>query len=485
MPEKPASEVKIGTDEWVVQYAGRVSRRRGLAALVERISGRLPAWMWLVLLVAVGASLPFLTSNTFVIRVAGNVALLGTLALGLNIVVGYSGLLDLGYIAFYGIGAYAYAYLSSNFTGIHLPTPLTLIIITVVSALFGLLLGLPSIRLSGDYLAIITLGFGLVFVQLMTSLTRVTLPGATEAIDLTGGPNGIPNLDPLSIFGFTASSVTDYYYILLVLFALVTLAVYHLHKSRVGRAWAALREDELAAEAMGMPTRRLKIEAFAAAAAIAGLCGGVFAAWQGSVFPSNFDTTLLITIYTIIVLGGLGSLPGVLLGALVIVAVPDVLRNADLAGKLFYAGTLLMLVTTLKPRWQTPALLVAVVVFGVMLRALLLAITPTSFISLDAMGSALTDAIRNWLIIPDNPVHAGNLAFALLIALVLTVSKIRHKIWRFVMLVPTLYLLFFVWETRLSQEPSVTRLLFVGVLLVVLMIYRPNGLLGQRRVEVV
>jgi branched-chain amino acid transport system permease protein len=485
MPEAPKPEVKIGTDQWVEQYSRRVSRRNGIAGMIERISQRLPAWAWLVLLVAVGSSLPFLTSNTFVIRVAGNVALLGTLALGLNIVVGYAGLLDLGFVAFYGIGAYAYAYLSSNFTGIHLPTPLTLVIITVVSAVFGFLLGLPSIRLSGDYLAIITLGFGLVFVQLMTSLTRVTLPGASAAVDLTGGPNGIPSLDRLSMFGFTATTVTDYYFILLVLFALVALGVYHLHKSRIGRAWAALREDELAAEAMGIPTRRLKIQAFTAAAAIAGLCGGVFAAWQGSVFPSNFDTTLLITVYTIIVLGGLGSLPGVLLGALVIVAVPDVLRNADLAGKLFYAGTLLMLFVSLKPRWQTPALLAALVAFGVVLRAVLLAVAPEAFVTLEATNSALTDTIRGWLIIPTNTIHAGNLAFTALIALVLGTSKIRHKGWRFVALIPTLYLLVFAWETRLSQEPSVTRLLFVGVLLVVLMIYRPNGLLGQRRVEVV
>ena len=141
----------------------------------------------------------------------------------------------------------------------------------MVSALFGLLLGLPSLRLIGDYLAIVTLGFGQIFVQLMTSLTRVSLPGLAKPIDLTGGPNGIVNLDPLRFFGFTASSVTDYYLILLVVLALIMLVIYHLHKSRVGRAWSALREDELAAEAMGMPTRRLKVQAFATGAAIAGL----------------------------------------------------------------------------------------------------------------------------------------------------------------------------------------------------------------------
>jgi ABC-type branched-subunit amino acid transport system permease subunit len=478
------SQDKIGVDQWVEQYQGRVVRETGLRAVLNRMANRVPAWAWLIVLIALGFFLPLLTANSFVIRIAGNVALLGTLALGLNVVVGYSGLLDLGFVAFYGIGAYAYAYLSSDFTGIHLPTWATLVIITVVSALFGLLLGLPSLRLIGDYLAIVTLGFGLIFVQLMTSLTRVALPGREGTVDLTGGPNGIVNLDPLSFFGFTASSVTDYYYILLILLAVMMLVIFHLHRSRVGRAWSSLREDELAAEAMGMPTRRLKIQAFAAGAAIAGLGGGVFAAWQGSVFPGNFDTTLLITLYAIIVLGGLGSLPGVLLGAAVIVAVPDILRNADLAGKLFYAGVFLTLVTVLKPRWQTPLLIVALVVLGLILRPLLIGLSPESFAPLDPTGSELTDTIRGWLAIPINAIHIGNLAFAALIALVLAVTRIKNWIVRALVLVPTLYLLIFVWETRLSQEPSVTRLLFVGVLLIVLMIYRPNGLLGERRVEI-
>lgn len=478
------SQDKIGVDQWVEQYEERVLRESGVRGWFGQITQRLPAWGWLVVMVAIGFTLPLFTSNTFVIRVAGNVALLGTLALGLNVVVGYAGLLDLGFVAFYGIGAYAYAYLSSDFTGVHLPTWATLIIITVVSGLFGLLLGLPSLRLIGDYLAIVTLGFGLIFVQLMTSLTRVALPGLEKPVDLTGGPNGIVNLDPLSLFGFAASSVTDYYYILLILLAVMILVIYHLHKSRIGRAWSALREDELAAEAMGMPTRRLKIQAFAAGAAIAGLSGGIFAAWQGSVFPGNFDTTLLITVYAIIVLGGLGSLPGVLLGAAIIVAIPDILRDADLAGKLFYAGVILTLIATIKPRWQMAILVIALVLFGLILRPLLIALSPDSFASIDPTGSVLNDVIRGWLAIPTAATHIGNLAFAALIALVLGVTKIRHKLWRWIVLVPTLYLLIFVWETRLSQEPSITRLLFVGVLLIVLMIYRPNGLLGERRVEI-
>lgn len=479
------SQDKIGVDQWVEQHKERVGQQTGLPAIINQISRRLPAWAWLVVLVLVGLVLPVLTSNTFAIRIAGNVALLGTLALGLNIVVGYSGLLDLGFVAFYGIGAYTYAYLSSDFTGVHLPTPITLIIITLVSAFFGFLLGLPSLRLIGDYLAIVTLGFGQIFVQLATSLTRVSLPGVEKPVDLTGGPNGIVNLDPISFLGFSASSVTDYYYLLLILLAVVMLVVFHLHKSRIGRAWAALREDELAAEAMGMPTRRLKVQAFAAGAAIAGLTGGLFAAWQGSVFPSNFDTALLITVYAIIVLGGLGSLPGLLVGAIIIVAVPDVLRNADLAGKIFYAAAFLTLIAALKPRWQTPLVVGGLIMFGLILRLLLLAVAPDAFAPLEATGSAFSDAIRNWLVVPVDAVLAGNLAFGLLIVVVLAITRIKDQVVRFIVLIPTLYLLIFVWETRLSQEPSITRLIFVGVLLIVLMIYRPNGLLGQRRVEIV
>jgi branched-chain amino acid transport system permease protein len=478
------SRDKIGVDQWVEQYDQRVSRSKGVQGFIEQASRRLPVWGWLVCLVVLGALIPVATTNSFAIRIAGNIALMGILALGLNVVAGYAGLLDLGFVAFYGIGAYVYAYLSSDFTGVHLPTWITLIIIVVVSGLFGLLLGSPSLRLIGDYLAIVTLGFGQMFVQLTTSLTRVSLPGREKPVDLTGGPNGIVNLDPLSIFGLKATTVVHYYLILLVVFAVAILVIYHLYKSRVGRAWRALREDELAAQAMGIPTRRLKLQAFAIGAAFAGFSGGLFAAWQGSVFPSNFDTTLLITIYAIIVLGGLGSLPGVVLGAVIMIAVPDILRNAPLAGTLFYIGLVVTLFSVIKPRWQAVVLIVAIAVFGFVLRAVLVGANPDAFATLKPAGAIISDTVRSWLPIPNDATTIGNYAFALLIIAVLVVSRIKSSIWRLIALVPTLYLLLFVWETRLVEEPSITRLLFVGVLLIVLMIYRPNGLLGQRRVEI-
>lgn len=475
---------EIGTDKWVEQYEQRVRHQSGLRALVDRIGARLPLWARFGLLIGLGLLLPLLTDNPYVIRIAGNIALIGTLAVGLNVVVGYAGLLDLGYVAFYGIGGYAYAYLSSDFSGLHWPTWITIPVVVLVTALFGLLLGLPSLRLVGDYLAIVTLGFGQIFVNLATAMTRVYVPWQEDPINLTGGPNGIVNLDKLSLFGFTARAVTDYYVILLFVLALVLLAVYFINNSRIGRAWRAIREDELAAEVMGMPSRRLKLLAFAIGAAIAGLSGSLFAAWQGAVFPINFDVMPLITLYAIVVLGGLGSLPGVVIGAILMTLVPEILRDVELAGLIFYAGTVIILYFLIRPRWHIIPLLLAVAAFGIALRALVPGTEPL----IPTLGPSFSASVRSWLVLPDNPITAtdvGNVLFLVTALLVLVVSRIRQYLWRLVALVPTLYLLAYVWETRLSQEPSITRLLFVGLLLVVLMIYRPQGLLGRPRVEVV
>ena len=485
-------ETRIGTDEWVKSYEERRVAQTGLLGTALRLSQRVPFWGWIGLLLLSGLILPLTTDNPYIIRVYGTITLMATLGMGLNVVVGFAGLLDLGFVAFYGVGGYAYAYLSSDYfansqfigTGIHLPTWVTLIVIALLGALFGLLLGSPSLRLVGDYLAIVTLGFGQIFVQLVLSLSRVQLPGIEGSVNLTGGPNGIVNLDSFVLLGFEAGGVFEHYYIRLAAMLLVLVFVYHLNNSRLGRAWRSMREDELAAEVMGMPTRRLKLQAFAIGAAIAAVSGALFASLQGSVFPQNFDVTLLITLYAIIVLGGLGSLPGVLTGAVIMIAVPEVLRNLDLAGAIFYIGVLITLFTVLKHRWQTLLLIAVAAGFGIIVKAALLASSPDTFPALESTGSAFTDAIRNWLPIPEQPIHAGNLAFFALIILVLVVSRVRHTVWRFVLLVPTLYLLAFAWETRLSQEPSITRLIFIGILLVTLMVYRPQGIFGQRRVEI-
>jgi ABC-type branched-subunit amino acid transport system permease subunit len=471
---------KVGKDEWVATYQQRLASRTGLLGAAYRLGESLPAWAWLALLIVTGLLVPAFTDNAYVIRVVGTIALMATLAIGLNVVVGYAGLLDLGFVAFYGIGGYAYAYLSGEFTGLHWPTWASLLAITLLTALFGLLLGSPSLRLVGDYLAIVTLGFGQIFVQLTTSMTRVNLPGRADPVNLTGGPNGIVNLDPFRLLGFTARSVVDYYYVLLAVLIVVLVVVYRLNRSRIGRAWRALREDELAAEMMGMPTRRLKLEAFAIGAAIAGLSGALFAAWQGSVFPGNFDITLLITLYAIVVLGGMGSLPGVLLGAAIMIAVPEILRDPAQAGLMFYVGVIVVLIVFL--RRQMLLLIAGISIFASVVKLLLSPAVAGA--GMPPSGSLIVDSIRNWLVIPANFTLAGNLAFGALLLMIWLVTRIKQRTWRLVALIPTLYVLVFVWETRLSQEPSITRLLFVGVLLVLLMIYRPNGLLGQKRVEI-
>ena len=209
------AELKIGKDQWVEQYEQRRRTYSGLRGLVMRAEAEMPLWQRMGILVFIALFIPLITQDTFIIRVAGTTALMATLATGLNVVVGYTGMLDLGFVAFYGIGAYTYAYLSSDFTGIHLSALFSIPLIVLLTALAGLLLGLPSLRLVGDYLAIVTLAFGQIFVQLTLSLTRVELPGREETVDLTHGPNGITQLDPFSIFGWTADSNIEYYFIMM------------------------------------------------------------------------------------------------------------------------------------------------------------------------------------------------------------------------------------------------------------------------------
>jgi branched-chain amino acid transport system permease protein len=205
------------------------------------------------------ALLPVLTSDQYILRVAVDTLIYALLAVGLNVVVGWGGLLDLGYVAFFGIGAYSYALLSSEQFGIHLDALFTVPIIVVGTALVGLLLGLASWRLLGDYLAIVTLFFLQAFVVVTTNGNRISFLGLTPSIDLTGGPNGIPGVDPFTIFGREIESLEGYFYLGLVTLALVIVMLYLAVRSRTGRAWHALREDALAAELMGMPVNRLSL----------------------------------------------------------------------------------------------------------------------------------------------------------------------------------------------------------------------------------
>jgi branched-chain amino acid transport system permease protein len=473
------SAPRIGVDSWVAEAderreAGRV--RRAVEGVPR--SARFGAF------VAVAAIIPLLSSNEYVIRVGVDTLIFGLLALGLNVVVGFAGLLDLGYVAFYGFGAYSFALLSSDKFGVHWPAEASLPVIVLLTALVGLLLGLSSRRLLGDYLAIVTLFFGLAFVTFTTNGNRLTLLGHSRAVDLTSGPNGISGLDPLNFFGLHVNSVRGYFYVALITLALVVVALHFAAESRTGRAWKALREDTLAAEAMSIPVNRLKLLAFAFGAGIAGLTGTISAAVDGAVFPDNYDTPLLITIYAMVILGGVGSLSGVVLGAITINVSLEVLRDANQARWLFYSAVLITLVAKMRPWPKLAAVVASLVGFGYAFHAIVAAIWPAGTKGQAAGGDAIGRAVQSWVIRPErHAILIGNYAFVGLIAAVLALTLLRG-LWRTVFLVPTLYLAAFVWENRLVFEPSVTRLILLGALLIVLMNARPQGLLGTARVEI-
>ncbi|MGA7178854.1 MAG: ABC transporter ATP-binding protein [Thiobacillaceae bacterium] len=251
------------------------------------------------------------------------------LSLGLNIVVGYAGLLDLGYIAFYAVGAYTWALLASPQFGLHLPFWLILPIGALVAAFFGVLLGTPTLRLRGDYIAIVTLGFG--------EIIRIFLNNLNAPVNITNGPQGITLIDPASLGGFSLNqthslfglelSGPHFYYYFFLLFACAVIFIsLRLESSRIGRAWVAIREDEIAAAAMGIDTRNIKLLAFAMGATFAGLAGGLFASFQGFVSPESFNLLESIMILCMIVLGGMGHIPGVILGAVLLTVLPEALR---------------------------------------------------------------------------------------------------------------------------------------------------------------
>ena len=276
------------------------------------------------------------------VRIADLALLYVMLALGLNIVVGYAGLLDLGYVAFYAVGAYMFGLLASphlteNFAwfaahfpdGMHLSLWVVIPLALVLAACTGVLLGIPVLKLRGDYLAIVTLGFG--------EIIRIFLNNLDHPVNLTNGPKGLGQIDSVKIFGldlakrqelfgFDINSVTMYYYLFLALVLVTIVICYRLQDSRIGRGWMAIREDEIAAKAMGINTRNMKLLAFGMGASFGGVSGAMFAAFQGFVSPESFSLMESVMIVAMVVLGGLGHIPGVILGAVLLSALPEVLR---------------------------------------------------------------------------------------------------------------------------------------------------------------
>ncbi|HYD95132.1 MAG TPA: ABC transporter ATP-binding protein [Noviherbaspirillum sp.] len=319
------------------------------------------------LLLAVLVAFPFFAAsygNSWV-RIMDMALLYVMMALGLNLVVGFAGLLDLGYIAFYALGAYMAGLLASpQFPilldsmiaaypaagialaelvgpeiargGIHLSVWLIVPLAAALAGIFGALLGAPTLRLRGDYLAMVTLGFG--------EVIRILIHNLTAPVNITDGPRGINMIDPVSIFGISLHgepgtnatvklgflsmpSVNAYYYLFLVLCIAIILVSVRMQHSRLGRAFIAIREDEVAARAMGINTRNIKLLAFAMGASFGGVAGAMFAAFQGFISPESFSLTESITVLSMVILGGIGHIPGVILGAVMLAALPEILRH--------------------------------------------------------------------------------------------------------------------------------------------------------------
>ncbi|MFJ2988490.1 ABC transporter ATP-binding protein [Collimonas sp. NPDC087041] len=310
---------------------------------------------------------PFIASNfgNSWVRIMDFALLYIMLALGLNIVVGFAGLLDLGYIAFYAIGAYMTGLLASpqfasvlesfvntypaigNFlvmicgpeivqNGIHLSLWVIVPLGAALAGMFGAILGAPTLKLRGDYLAIVTLGFG--------EIIRIFMNNLNAPVNITNGPQGINLIDPIRIFGvslagergsnatvyfggFGMPSVNAYYFLFLILCIAIIFVSIRLQNSRLGRAWVAIREDEIAAKAMGINTRNMKLLAFSMGASFGGVAGAMFASFQGFVSPESFSLTESIAVLAMVVLGGMGHIPGVVLGGILLAALPEVLRH--------------------------------------------------------------------------------------------------------------------------------------------------------------
>lgn len=339
---EPASAFAAAVDERAPANTAPAGRGVGAPkparpALAERLS-RLLGSAWLGAGVAVAAlALPFLDSGTYTVRIAEDALIFVMLAVGLNIVVGFCGLLDLGYAAFFAIGAYTSGILSTRYGW---PLVATIPVVVAAAVVGGVLIGGPTLRLRSDYLAIVTLGFG--------EIIRIT----ANDLDVTGGPNGLYGIPDFGSFGVRSDIAL--YWITAVVVLLAMLFSSRLGRGRIGRAWRFVREDEDAAEAMGIHTYKVKFAAYIAGAVFGGLAGVLFAAHQSAISPPSFNFLWSALILMAVVLGGMGSTPGVVVGALAISLLPELLRGADNWRYLIF-GLLLIAVMILRPQGLLPA----------------------------------------------------------------------------------------------------------------------------------
>jgi branched-chain amino acid transport system permease protein len=309
-------------------------------AQAARQTGRLLPFCVFALAIALIATTPFLPN--YYIRVVNGLLIYILLGIGLNIVIGYAGLLDLGFVAFYAVGAYTYGLLASAQLGLHLPFLLIIVIAAILGMVVGILLGLPVLKLRGDYLAIVTLGFGEIIRILVNNIDW-----------LTGGPKGIARLDKASIFGIDVARPVDFYWLLLVIVVIVATIVWRMEKSILGKAWAAIREDQDAARGIGINTTNAKLAAFAASATIGSIAGVIFAASQRFVSPESFSLQESVLIVLMIVIGGIGNILGIIVGAALLILLPEVLREFA-EWRILFLGLLMIALIILRPAGIVP-----------------------------------------------------------------------------------------------------------------------------------
>ncbi|HTX08990.1 MAG TPA: branched-chain amino acid ABC transporter permease [Solirubrobacteraceae bacterium] len=469
---------QIGVDEWVAQSGERREQGTGLGRALATLDARFGWWPRLALAAAVGLVFGLSTGNVNLLTVGFTCLLYAILSLGLNIAAGWSGLLDLGYIAFVGFGAYGYAIFSSSALGTggsggaHLAAFESIPIVVIAAGLVGVVIGLIALRLEGDYLAIVTLFVGQAFFEVVNNVDPGTL----------GGVNGIFSIDSLHGLSGNVSTPRGYYLVALIIIVGLAAVLHLLDTSRTGRAWRALRDDPLAASAMTIPVNKLKVMAFSFSAAIGALGGTLFAAQTSSVFPTNFTENILILIFACLVLGGAGSIAGAIAGGIIVWALEQMLGSPTDAGYLFYGLILLTLFLKIRPWWKLGAVLAGIVVFGFLAHAIVGAISSSATAGHPGSTGWIGSAVKDWVIVPSDPIGYGNILFILVICLVLALVRLQGTA-RLVLVVPTVYLAACCWESRLIVNPAITTQIMLGVILIVTMAARPNGLLGSRRVE--
>jgi len=497
-PSDPGGGPQIGADEWVRRSGERTGGSKGVVGFLNRVADRTPHILLLLAFLGFACAIPFLTSNGYVIGVATDTMLYVLLAMGLNVAVGWAGMLDLGYVIFYGFAAYLFAELSSAHYGIHWATWQSVPFVIACTILLGFVLSLPSLRLSGDYFAIVMLFFLEIFNNFTANGYTWNWFGLGSPHDITGGPTGITNIDPWRFFGHALdpNNAQNYLWVASAGVFVIAILLAYVNKARTGRAWRALREDPLAANLMGMPVKWLGLLAIAVGAGVAGFAGTVNASYYQGVFPDAFTLQLLITIYAMVILGGAGSLGGVIFGAVAVNVMLEVLTTPNHARWVFYAAVLLGLVAKVRPWKVLAAVLGGLVAFGLIAHQVVEAVWARGVGGPIAMGPTsytthgfFATLIRQWMVLPKGTYEnadyrIGNYAFVIVIAMVLTCTVLKG--WkRYVLLVPTIWGAAFVWETDLVNQGPTTRYLLLGLLLIGLMATRPNGIFGQQRVEIV